>query len=122
MALEKFSLREPHVFRYDKTMKFMVSFVLLCSMVMTGCRVSDVREHTIQVPGMASQEDVERIRKALAPLNGVDKEKADFDVKGHTIKLTYDSMVVAHKNIEIAIAEAGYAANGIAAIRAEPAK
>lgn len=91
-------------------------------MALCGCRVSDVRPFVIRVPAMASDEDVARIRKALAPLNGVNEEQAVFDVPGRTVKLTYDSMVVAHKNIEIAIAEAGYDANGIPAIRAEPAK
>ncbi len=103
-------------------MKFMVSFVLFCVMVLSGCRVSDVRQHTLRVPAMASDEDVARIRKALAPLNGVNEEQAVFDVPGRTITLTFDSMVVAHKNIEIAIAEAGYDANSIPAIRAAPAK
>ncbi len=87
-----------------------------------GCRVTDVRELTVNVPGMASDSDVERIRKALSPLNGVNKEQAVFDVKGHTIKVSYDSMVVATKNIELAIAEAGYDANGITAASARSAK
>ncbi|MEI7899311.1 MAG: heavy-metal-associated domain-containing protein [bacterium] len=96
-------------------------FVLFGGLLVSGCRVSDVREMTIKVPAMAGEEDVQRIRKALAPLNGVNKEHAVFDVKAHTIILTYDSMVVAQKNIEIAIAEVGYDANGIPAIRAAAA-
>jgi len=119
---KSFRLRESCRFRYDTCMKFIVSFLLLCVMVMSGCRVSDVREYTIRVPAMASDQDVARIRKALEPLNGVNKEKMVFDVPGRTVKLTYDSMVVAHKNLEIAIAEAGYDANSIPAVGAAPAK
>ncbi|MDD4017751.1 MAG: heavy-metal-associated domain-containing protein [Kiritimatiellae bacterium] len=103
-------------------MKFMVSLLALCVVLLSGCRVSDVREFTIRVPAMAGEEDVARIRKALAPLNGVNEEQGTFDVQKRTVTLTYDSMVVAHKNIEIAIAEAGYDANGIPAIRAAPTK
>ena len=93
-------------------------FVLSGVLLVSGCRVSDVRPLTVKVPAMAAEDDVQRIRKALSSLNGVNKEQAVYDVKEHKITLTYDSMVVANKNIEIAIAEAGYDANGILAIRA----
>lgn len=119
---QSFRLPGPTPFRYDTSMKFMVSLFMLCVVLMSGCRVSDVREFTIRVPAMAGEEDVARIRKALAPLSGVNEEQGVFDVQKHTITLTFDSMVVAHKNIEIAIAEAGYDANEITAIRAAPAK
>lgn len=85
-------------------------------LLVTGCRVSDIREMTVKVPAMASEADVQKVRSALAPLAGVDKEKTVCDVKTHIVTVRYDSMQVAHKNIEIAIAEAGYDANGIAAI------
>lgn len=99
-------------------MKYVLMFFSLASfLLLSGCRVSDVRELTVHVPGMVAESDVQRIRQALAPLNGVNKEQAVYDVTSHTVKVTFDSMVVANKNIEIAIAEAGYAANGIAAIR-----
>ena len=101
---------------------FFSLLVLLGVLLASGCRVSDVREMTVKVPALAGEEDVQRIRKALAPLNGVNKEQAVYDVKGHKITLTYESMVIAQKNIEIAIAEAGYDANGIQAIPSAAAK
>jgi copper chaperone CopZ len=103
-------------------MKYAIVLLAFMSVLLTGCRVSDVRELTVNVPGMATDSDVDRIRKALAPLNGVGKDKAVFDVKAHAIKLSYDSMVIATKNIEIAIAEAGYDANGITAASARVGK
>jgi copper chaperone CopZ len=100
-------------------MNYLISlFVLVGVLVMSGCRETDVRTLTVKVPALASEVDVQQIRKALTPLNGVNKELLVFDVKEHKVTVTYDSMVVAHKNIEIAIAEAGYDANGIQAIRA----
>ena len=90
--------------------------------MLAGCRVSDVREMTVSVPAMVSESDVQRIRAALAPLGGLDKEKTTYDVASHTVRVRYDSMVIAHKNIEIAIAEAGYNANNIPAIRKEVSK
>lgn len=105
-------------------MKCLVLLLAFVGMVFAGggCRVSDVRELTVNVPGLSTEADQEKIRKALAPLNGVNKDQAVFDLKGHTVKIAYDSMVVATKNIEIAIAEAGYDANEITAASARPAK
>lgn len=88
----------------------------------SGCRVSDERTLRVSVPALAADADVERIKKALAPLGGINREKTTFDVAGRAVVVTYDSMVVAHKNIEIAIAEAGYDANGIKAVAAPAAK
>ena len=103
-------------------MKYLFLLISVVGTLLTGCRVSDVREFDVKVPAMASEEDAQRVRAALAPLNGIDKEKAIFDVKNRVVKLRYDSMLIAHKNIEIAIAEAGYAANSIPAIPKDAAK
>lgn len=103
-------------------MKLFFALLALAGVLVAGCRVSDVREMTVKVPAMASEEDAQRVRAALAPLNGVDKEKTAYNVQGRTVTVRYDSMVIAHKNIEIAIAEAGYDANGIPALRKDAAK
>ena len=70
----------------------------------------------ISVPQMATTEDVAKIRSALSSLKGVYLGKSAFDTVGRKVTVYYDSMVVAHKNIEINIAEAGYDANKIKAI------
>jgi len=95
--------------------RFPILFALGVSLF-SGCRVSDQREMTVNVPGMASEADAQRIRAALSPLNGLDKDKTTFDISGRAVRVRYDSMQIAHKNIEIAIAEAGYDANAIKAI------
>ncbi len=104
-------------------MKYMVLLSAFAALLFgAGCRVSDVREMTVHIPALADDADVQRVRAALAPLNGVNKEQAVFDIQGKKVVLTYDSMVIAKKNIEIAIAEAGYDANGIQAIKPATAK
>jgi len=103
-------------------MKYTVILLAFFGVLMGGCRVSDVRTLTVNVPGMVAESDVQRIRQALAPLNGISKDQAVYDVKSHTIKVSFDSMVIAHKNIEIAIAEAGYDANSITAASTHSAK
>lgn len=117
-----FRLRGLCRFRYHMDMKHFLSLFALAGVLMAGCRVSDVREMTVVVPAMASESDLQRIRAALATLGGVDKEKTLYDMQKRTVTVRYDSMQIAHKNIEIAIAEAGYDANQIPAIRKEPAK
>ena len=44
---------------------------------------------------------------------GVDPRKTRFSVEKRTVTVTYDSMATAKKNIEFAVAEAGFAANQI---------
>ena len=103
-------------------MKRVIALLVCSVLAVAGCRVSDVREMTVNVPGMVEASDVEKVRAALAPLGGI-KEETVYDAKTRTVTVRYDSMVIAHKNIEIAIAEAGYDANNIPAIKkAVPAK
>lgn len=85
-----------------------------------GCRVKDVREMTISLPGVQSEADLQKIRASLGSMVGVDQTSLRFDLAKKVLSLKYDSMIIAHKNIEITIAEAGYQANEIAP--APPAK
>lgn len=118
--ISTFRLRGTPVFDMMATMKHMGMLVALAgALLFSGCRISDIRVLTVNVPGLSSEADIAHIRQALAPLNGVDKDKMAFDLKAHTVVVTFDSMVVANKNIEIAIAEAGYDANEITAASAK---
>ena len=103
-------------------MKRLLLLVTVGGTLLSGCRISDLREITVSVPGMASETDVQRIRAALSPLAGLDKENTFFDIEGRVIRVRYDSMNIANKNIEITIAEAGYDANSIKAIRKDVPK
>ena len=98
-------------------MKKVFTVLLLVSLSFCGCRIEDKRELVIDVPQMKTEQDVARIRSSLLSLNGVDLKTAVFDHQNHKVTVSFDSMVVAHKNIEIAIAEAGFDANGIAAVK-----
>lgn len=103
-------------------MKALMAFVALLGVLgLSGCRLSDVREMTVEAPGMVAEQDAKRIRAVLEALPGIDRERTVFDLAGRRIKVVYDSMVIAHKNIEIAIAEAGYDANSIPAVVRPPA-
>lgn len=96
-------------------MKPLVFSLCVLAALLSGCRVTDEREMTIRLPGLSSEADQAKITGAVSALPGVDMQRLAFDRKGRTLTVRYDSMRVAQKNIEIAIAEAGYDANGIPA-------
>jgi hypothetical protein len=97
--------------------------LLLCAAAalpsLTGCRVKDERGMTIDIPGLRTQADQEKLRSVVAPLTGIVQTNMAFDLQKHQLRLRYDSMQIAEKNIEIAIAEAGYDANSITAASAK---
>lgn len=98
----------------DKISADMKKILLIASiaLVLAGCRRTDVRDFTIDIP-KATQADLPALVAALAPYGGVQKETLSFDAAGHKLTLKYDSMQIAKKNIEMAIAKAGFTANGV---------
>ena len=77
-----------------------------------GCRRTDVRDFEVSIPAMTAESEP-AIRQALAMFGGVEKTSFKFDQKAKTLTLRYDSMQLAKKNIEMAIAKAGFEANGV---------
>ena len=78
----------------------------------TGCRRTDVREFEVSIPALTAENEIV-VRQALARFGGVDKASMKFDHEGKKLVLKYDSMQLAKKNIELAIAKAGLEANGV---------
>ena len=48
------------------------------------------------------------VSNALKQVPGLLRTRTTFDVPGRTVAVTYDSLALARKNIEFAIAEAGF--------------
>ena len=95
-----------------KTMMLFALALFACA----GCRQKDVREFAIDVPALTQEKEAAvtgTIRGALAACTGVDMASLQFDAASHRVTLKYDSMQTAKKNIEMAIAKVGYAANGV---------
>ncbi len=84
----------------------------LVALALAGCRRADVRTFTVDIPGMTAA-DRPVIEGALAPYGGVDRSKLKFDFSAHTLEVSYESMQIAKKNIEMAIAAFGFTANGV---------
>jgi len=88
----------------------------LALLALAGCRQKDERDFTINVPALV-EKDAEAvsgvIRSALAGCSGIDMTSLQFDPQNHCVRLRYDSMQTAEKNLEFAIAKAGFEANGV---------
>lgn len=112
-----FGLRNSVFFMYSVYMKNLFIIAVISMFAFCGCRIKDERELVVKVPQMQTERDVAKVRKSLLLLKGLDLKDAKFDLASQTVTVKYDSMVVANKNIEIVIAEAGYDANGISAIK-----
>ena len=89
-----------------------VAALAITCLASDGCRRTDVREFEVSIPALTAENEA-AIRQSLAGFGGVEKASLKFDQKAKTLTLRYDSMQLAKKNIEMAIAKAGYAANGV---------
>ena len=78
--------------------------IALCAI--SGCRRSDVREFTVELPGL-TEADKARVVEALAKYDGVKKDSYVFDFANKTLTLRYDSMKVARENVRQAIEAKG---------------
>jgi copper chaperone CopZ len=89
---------------------------------LVSCRQQDVRTVTVHVPGLKDDASAEKVRKALAATEGVVADKVRVDVGARKAVVTYDSMKVAIKNIEFAVADAGFSAKAEQSEKPVPAK
>lgn len=86
----------------------------LC-VALAGCRLTDVRVTDVQTPDIRCETCAMRIYAALEALPGLDPQRIEIDLEARTVRVVYDSMRLALKNIEFAIVNAGYAANALPA-------
>lgn len=89
-----------------------IVLILAVALALAGCRRTDVRDFAIDVPAL-TEADVPAVVAALSPYGGVEKATIKFDAAAHRLTLRYDSMQIAKKNIEMAIANVGFTANGV---------
>lgn len=85
---------------------FVFSLVLLTCSFLSGCRQTDVREMTIEMPGL-TEANKALVVEALSKYEGVDAGSFVWDLRAKTLKLKYDSMKIAQSNIRYAIDEKG---------------
>ena len=92
-------------------------------MVAVSCRRSDIRTVTIKVPGMNNAACAAIVVKALEATPGIQPGNAiKVDIAARTVTASYESLITALKNLEFAIADAGFAANEVPANAAAASK
>lgn len=91
----------------------MILPIMLLIVCMAGCRKQDVRTVVVAVPGLKNPACAQIIQDAFMRQPGIRGVRPDFQQR--TLTVTYDSMVIARKNIEFTIAGAGFDANDIRA-------
>lgn len=99
-------------FPFKKVVFRNVVFAAAAVVLAAGCRRADVRDFAVHVP-QATQADFPALAGALKRYGGVQKDSLAFDAARRMLTLKYDSMQIAQKNIEMAIAAAGFTANGV---------
>jgi len=93
-----------------KMKQILVLAVVVFALV--GCRRTDVRSFAVVVP-QATEADVPALVAELGKFGGVEKSTIKFDAATHRLTMRYDSMQLAKKNIEMAIAALGFKANDV---------
>jgi len=99
-------------FEFGFSVRTVAVFVAVAVCLVAGCRRTDVRDFEVSIPKMTAESEP-AIRQALAGFAGVVKPSLKFDQQAKKLTLRYDSMQLAKKNIEMAIAKAGFEANGV---------
>ena len=75
---------------------------LAAAAALAGCRRTDVREYTVEIPGLAP-EHVAKVRDAVLVYEGVDPASLSWDFERGRLTMKIDSMKVAETNIRLAI-------------------
>lgn len=87
-----------------KPILFLISLgaLLLCA----ACHRNDIRTETFRIEQLRTPDAVQRIAKALQPLEGVEKITPDY--QNHELVVIFNGRLIYIKNIEYAIVKAGF--------------
>jgi len=96
----------------NKTLRLAI-LVMLVALAAVACRKQDIRVAVIKTPGVKNQACAKIIQDSFMRQPGIVSVRPDFQKSETTI--TYNSMVIARKNLEYTIAAAGFDANDIPA-------
>lgn len=88
-------------------------FMAALLMMTAACFRQEIQTFDISVPQMKTMECARLIQEALLRVDGI--KAAQPDLQKQVIAVTYDSEKLSRKNVEFAIADAGFTANDIPA-------
>ncbi len=92
-----------------------ILLVLVAALAIAGCRREDIRELTVEIPGLTQENkqkvvDAFVVKKPWQPTrlyDGIRPDTFAFDFGKKTLTMQYDSMKIAHTNIRMLIQDAG---------------
>lgn len=99
-------------------MKQIICLFLTLALVVglgSSCRKRELRTIVIRVPAMKGEVCKRIVTEAVVRTPGVIPDSVVADTAQGTVTVEYDSIFLARKNIEFAIAEVGFAANDVPA-------
>ena len=88
----------------------MIQISLVC-----GCFRREEQVHEVSVPSLRSPQCFEAIERSLRATDGVDLKKTTYDIETKVVRVAYLSTKLSRKNVEFAISDAGFEANGVPA-------
>jgi copper chaperone CopZ len=94
-----------------------VVLTALTLLLLAGCRKQDLRTVTIRVPAMHNAACTNVVVEALVRVQSIPRDWIRADAEHGTVTVTYDSMQRSLRNLEFAIADAGFQANDTPASR-----
>ncbi len=89
---------------------FALAILALAFLCSSGCRKRDIRKISISVPAMTNDAAAAIVVGSLSHF-GPAVPKIDPDISQGRLIVVYDSMILARKNLEYAIAQAGFDAD-----------
>ena len=92
-----------------KSTRFAAAVLALAAVA--SCRQRDLRTVQLHVPEMKNDACVEVVSRAVGGVQGIEKDTVTVDPATRTVQVTYDSLKLSLKNLEFAVADAGFAAN-----------
>ena len=95
--------------------RLILTLCFVIGAAMIGCRKKDVTTVVISVPEMKNMACAEIVVRAVNTAERVPTADINADIGTCELTVTYDSMQRGLKNIEMAIANAGFAANEVPA-------
>jgi copper chaperone CopZ len=96
------------------TVNSIIALLAAVIAALTGCYRQEVKKFEISVPDMVDGRSALIVSNAVASLRGV--LDVDLDREERRLAVSYNSLSTAQKNIEQAVAEAGYDANSLIAV------
>ena len=73
-----------------------------------GCRRKHIKVVTLSIPEMQSDACAALVLRAVQGVAGVIRDDIDVNVSQRTVTVPYDSLQLARKNIQFAVADTGF--------------